>query len=306
MIKKKLVDYIANKLNIENRELLEKDILLHLLLVNLEKNNEFKEDYVFKGGTCLTKCHIGYYRFSEDLDFSYINQETLKDKSEKQIRKELSVIINKLSRLLLGISKKLDLTFSEDKADSNFYEFGSNNKFTTFKLWYTSVITNRQQFIKIQINFVEAFHYKFKTKSAENLVKQINKEEFWFLFPEYSQLLDYPKIKVYDIREILLEKNRAILTRKALKARDFIDIFLIVDYLKEENHLYKEQILEKTRFMLNKYQKYNDNLNTRRKLGFTYIIGEESKLLLKQVDISKLQEYNKKQILFLEELIKEL
>lgn len=26
-------------------------------------------DWVFKGGTCLRKCHFGDYRFSEDLDF---------------------------------------------------------------------------------------------------------------------------------------------------------------------------------------------------------------------------------------------
>lgn len=28
------------------------------------------QDWVFKGGTCLRKCHFGDYRFSEDLDFT--------------------------------------------------------------------------------------------------------------------------------------------------------------------------------------------------------------------------------------------
>lgn len=40
---KELIDYLANKLNIENKELLEKDILLHGLLQKLEKNKYFKK-----------------------------------------------------------------------------------------------------------------------------------------------------------------------------------------------------------------------------------------------------------------------
>jgi predicted nucleotidyltransferase component of viral defense system len=303
---KKLIDYLANKINIQNKELLEKDLLLHLLLINLYKNKKFKKNYVFKGGTSLTKCYLGYYRFSEDLDFTYINQEEFKNKSEKQIKKEISTIINDLSTLLLNISKKLNLEFLKDKSNQKYYEFGSNNKFTTFKLWYVSKINNKPQFIKIQINFVEMFFYNFKKKQANNLLKEIDTKEFCFLFLEYEDLLKKPKIKVYDIKEILLEKYRAILTRKALKARDFIDVFLILNNLKQENHKYKKQILEKTKFMLNKYQKYNNNLNQRKKLGFKYIIGEENKLLIKEINLSKLKTFNQKQIILLEEIIKEL
>ena len=29
-----------------------------------------QQGWVFKGGTCLRKCHFGDYRFSEDLDFT--------------------------------------------------------------------------------------------------------------------------------------------------------------------------------------------------------------------------------------------
>lgn len=303
---KELIDYLANKLNIKNKELLEKDILLHLLLLNLKKNKNFKENYIFKGGTCLIKCHLGYYRFSEDLDFSYVLYEKLKDKSENKIRKELSLIIDDLSKLLLDVSKKLNLDFSKDKSNAKYYEFGANNKFTTFKLWYNSRITNKQQFIKIQINFVEKFNYRFKIKQAKNLINGINKEEFEFLFREYKDLLENPKIKAYDIREILLEKYRAILTRKAIKARDFIDIFFILNNIKQENRKYKNQILDKTKFMLIKYQKYSDNLKLRKQLGFKHIIGEEAKLILTEINPSQIEEFNTNQILFLEELLKNL
>jgi predicted nucleotidyltransferase component of viral defense system len=35
----------------------------------------YSDELVFKGGTCLRKCVFPGYRFSEDLDFSSINQE---------------------------------------------------------------------------------------------------------------------------------------------------------------------------------------------------------------------------------------
>jgi len=72
MIDERLIDLTVRKMNISDRILIEKDILLHMILNELVKDKKFKEDFVFKGGTCLTKCYYGYYRFSEDLDFTYI------------------------------------------------------------------------------------------------------------------------------------------------------------------------------------------------------------------------------------------
>lgn len=299
-------NYLANKLNIKNKELLEKDLLLHNILINLKKNKDFQKNYVFKGGTCLIKCYLGYYRFSEDLDFSYIFPENFNNFSENQIRNKISNIVTDLSKLLLKIAKENKLDFSSDKSNNKYFEFGGNNKFTTFKLWYDSNITKKKQFIKIQINFLEQFNYNFKKNKISNLIENIEHKEFEFLFPNQKNLLEYPKIKTYDIREILIEKYRAILTRKALKSRDFIDIYLILDHLKEDSKKYKNQIIKKTKYVLNKYQKYRENLELRKKLGFNYIIGEEEKLLLKEINMFKLKKSNKEQINFLEEIILKL
>jgi predicted nucleotidyltransferase component of viral defense system len=64
--------------------LIEKDLLLQGLLLQLSKSKYFSEKFVFKGGTCLTKAYFGYYRFSEDLDFTWINQKAFEGKPEKQ------------------------------------------------------------------------------------------------------------------------------------------------------------------------------------------------------------------------------
>jgi len=48
--------------------LIEKDYWCTLLLAHLAGN--VPETMIFKGGTCLAKVHIGFYRLSEDLDFA--------------------------------------------------------------------------------------------------------------------------------------------------------------------------------------------------------------------------------------------
>ena len=87
MINRKFIDHIGDKLGIQKRDLIEKDILLQMLLNELTKNKDFKDNFAFKGGTCLLKIYFGYFRFSEDLDFTYLNQKDFVGKSKKEIRR---------------------------------------------------------------------------------------------------------------------------------------------------------------------------------------------------------------------------
>lgn len=132
---KDVIIYLADALKIKNRLLLEKDIILHRILLAITKTS-FKDDYVFKGGTCLTKCHLGYYRFSEDLDFTYIHQEEFEKTSHKQIRKLISKKIDAVLSLLVAVAKQLSLDFKPNKSDTRYVLLGGSNKFVTFKLWY--------------------------------------------------------------------------------------------------------------------------------------------------------------------------
>ena len=49
---------------------IEKDYMLGLMLSVLYRHPKLREQWVFKGGTCLNKIYIKDYRFSEDLDFT--------------------------------------------------------------------------------------------------------------------------------------------------------------------------------------------------------------------------------------------
>jgi predicted nucleotidyltransferase component of viral defense system len=51
-------------------EVVEKDYVLGWLLWGIGSHSALREHWVFKGGTCLKKCFVETYRFSEDLDFT--------------------------------------------------------------------------------------------------------------------------------------------------------------------------------------------------------------------------------------------
>jgi predicted nucleotidyltransferase component of viral defense system len=55
----------------------EKDYVLGWLLAGIFQHRALKENWVFKGGTCLKKCYFETYRFSEDLDFTLPDKEHL-------------------------------------------------------------------------------------------------------------------------------------------------------------------------------------------------------------------------------------
>jgi len=53
-----------------SQDVVEHDYALGCFLHFLSGVPEVKHSWVFKGGTCLAKCHFTHYRFSEDLDFT--------------------------------------------------------------------------------------------------------------------------------------------------------------------------------------------------------------------------------------------
>jgi len=305
MINKKFVDYIGDKLKIEKRDLIEKDILLQMLLNELVKNKDFKDNFAFKGGTCLIKNYFGYFRFSEDLDFTYLNQKEFNGISKKKLRESMSKKINGIGELIGPIAKQFNLDFKLEKENRKYFEFGGSNAFVTFKIWYDSIVLNKSSFIKIQINFIEKLNYEIKELPAIFILSNKDKKEIELLFNDYAYLLNPIKIKVYDLKEILIEKVRAILTRRGIKARDFVDVFLITKKNKLDLNDFKKEIIEKISDML-KFEKYQQNIkNKETQINDDLILGEEEALILTPIDKGFpkfLKEFN----IFLKEIIKEL
>ncbi|MCA1705939.1 MAG: nucleotidyl transferase AbiEii/AbiGii toxin family protein [Actinobacteria bacterium] len=53
-------------------QVVEKDYVLGWVLWGIGTDSVLGQQWVFKGGTCLKKCYIETYRFSEDLDFTVL------------------------------------------------------------------------------------------------------------------------------------------------------------------------------------------------------------------------------------------
>ena len=210
---KKLIVDLAEKLKFSDR-LLEKDYHLTKILHKISKKRI--KDLVFKGGTCLNKCYLGFYRLSEDLDFVY-NKDT-KEMSKRQIK----MILDKLRRELIEILDKLGFETSK--------ELGKGWKMLTSKFKprivgleiitkYNSIIDNSVQTIKLEISFRKKLRKPTKRKTIKH---------------EFIDALGQPilekdiEIEVIDLTENLAEKFRALLVRKNIAIRDIYDIYFIL------------------------------------------------------------------------------
>lgn len=284
MIRKEIIDLIVARTKIAQRDLIEKDLILHRLLLEFSAQEHFAGSYAFKGGTCLMKCYLTYYRFSEDLDFTYIHQKEFHNKSGKQLRALLSQKIDNLLDIFTDIARRTGLDFKPSKNDKRYVELGGSNKQATFKMWYTPDGASQQTFIKIQINFVEKLHYPLVERTADTIVfGKHDKFQSAFLLPDNSEwLLKIPTLVCYDIKEILIEKMRAILTRRGTKARDYIDVYMIQKHYKLDVKTFKKQILEKVKASLGN-TKYSTNLKNKQETGFTANEDEEQRILLVQL-----------------------
>lgn len=277
---KELFEKLCEINDIERKDIIEKDYYLHLLLNEISKNKYLRSNLVFKGGTCLIKTYIGYVRFSEDLDFSWRNQKDWEDTSSSKIRNQCSIFIDEILPIFSDISKKLGLIFEGDKENPEEVHISSGGRMVDFNIRYNSEILGVKNSVKIQLNFLEKYFYNFNTTILKPYA-QYDNEELRFIFKEQIEKYLIPtSLATYDSKEIYLEKCRAILTRKTFKLRDLIDLYFIEKQFKYTIDRYKNEIIQKTQFALNTYDRYRKNLKRYQIPNFSN--EEEMKLLLIQ------------------------
>lgn len=299
------VNELSTRLEIKRRDLIEKDVILHFILLNLSKDEFFSENFVFKGGTCLIKCYYGYIRFSEDIDFTWRNQSDFNGKSQKKVREILSSAIDRIGRLFEKLAGQLGLGFENDKANKRFFEIAGSDKSCTLKIWYQSDVLKRESFLKVQINFVEQICFPFKERSAQSLLTKKD-EELDSLFPEFREYSEPVRILSYDVKEILAEKVRAMLTRRGTKARDFLDIYLIHKSYGLDPAVVESCIVEKMELSLGLYERFRTNLKEKIKLlnsNTFFDWGREREVLIKQIDETEFYSYLEELQSFLKELV---
>ncbi len=129
---KAFIAEIGRILDFPRLDLIEKDIRLHNILLALSNNEFFSDNFIFKGGTCLIKSYLGYFRFSEDIDFTWKNQKTFSGMSQKRIRKYLSEVIDRTANVFEELGEIQGFEFVNDKSNEKYVELGGSNKTVTF------------------------------------------------------------------------------------------------------------------------------------------------------------------------------
>ncbi len=186
---------------------------------------EIKNNFVFKGGTCISKCYVKNYRFSEDIDL------TLLDKNFT-VNEKLFLKINRIAENNSGAKFHLDFitpNVSDDvdqgyKIKIKFWgaDHHPNKKPLPLERWQTS--------IKVDISYSEKLVLRIENKS---------------LIHQYSDSRKITNsISTYCLNEIIAEKIRALVQRN--RPRDIYDNWYLLSKIdsiqipKIQNVLFKK------------------------------------------------------------------
>lgn len=204
-------------------EIIKKDLLLTFILAEMEKKGLGKE-LIFKGGTLLSRNYLNYHRFSEDLDFVHKDSNLIRKLNRSAREKKIKQFIDCFAPKLKEITDELGLEFDTDRSKIKFCTILHGRTVYTFRVYYSSV-----QYIKIEINFVEKIVNEPKEITIRAITDLFDSSKLMF-----DLNLSYKNFNVlsYSLDEIILEKYRALLTRKKLQERDLFDLFLIKGALK--------------------------------------------------------------------------
>lgn len=129
----------------------------------------------------------------------------------------------------------LGLEFSVNRSDTKYCSILHGRTVYTFRLYYET-----QRYIKIEINFIEKLIYPPKEMQIKTITDFFDSKELLFILGLTSNNF---KVLSYPIEEIILEKYRALLTRKTLMERDLFDLYLIPNSLK----INPKKVVEKIR-----------------------------------------------------------
>jgi predicted nucleotidyltransferase component of viral defense system len=205
MIKQKEIVEIAARKQVP-KSTIDKDWVLGHLLNAMFSFADVRDNFVFKGGTCLHKCFIKDYRFSEDLDFTLLDAgfDVNKPFINKIIKKafEESGILFHLADLREQQSENIPQGY---KAVIRFWgaDHNLNQQPLPPSRWQTS--------INVDISFSEKL-----------LLQAVEKD---IIHPYSDVNLMKNSAVCYDFTEILSEKIRALKQRN--RPRDVYDVWYL-------------------------------------------------------------------------------
>ncbi|HED06525.1 MAG TPA: nucleotidyl transferase AbiEii/AbiGii toxin family protein [Ignavibacteria bacterium] len=218
MIKPGEIQKKARAVGVRDQQI-EKDYILSWILQGIAFHDELSKIIVFKGGTVLKKFYFENYRFSEDLDFTLLedtisNQQIFDYFSEafEYIREEANIPFEIIEK-----NEHTDARLPDGQEGINFY------------ISYIGPLggmgTNKR--LKVDISRSEKLQFT-----------PINKA----VFLTYTDQEKH-KLLCYSLEEILVEKMRSIMQR--MQARDFYDIWYLTEIHGLETDFYLNEFIAK-------------------------------------------------------------
>ena len=162
----------------------------------------------FKGGTLLNKVHAGFYRLSEDLDFTISVSHEAKRSERSKKAAPFKPFIEALSKKIAGFQVVHPLTGSNGSVQYN------------AEVKYISVLTGLEDRILFEIGLREEVSDRDHVGKAATLVVDPYSD---------SPLLPHVEVRCLSLREAFAEKIRAALTRQKVAIRDVYDVWHAVE-----------------------------------------------------------------------------
>lgn len=217
MINKNEILKVAKSLNLLP-SIIEKDYVLGWVLMGINKQMDCNEKWVFKGGTCLKKCFFDNYRFSEDLDFTLLNEDHMQTDVMTKILKKVGEWVYEESGIeILEKNIKVDLYKNPHGAYS-----------IEGKLTYIGPLKQKTNSPRIKLDLT-AFEKVFLPPELRQV------------FHNFSDRPAAPSnILSYCYEEIFAEKLRALAERA--RPRDLYDVIHLFQW--RENGLDKHKFLQ--------------------------------------------------------------
>jgi len=173
---------------------IEKDYILSWIIQGVAQHENLAKIIVFKGGTLLKKVYFENYRFSEDLDFTILDDAISNDKIFEWFR-EIFEYVQEEANIPLEIV-----------ADNEHEDGGIN-----FYIGYVGPLGGRGVNKKVKVDI----------SRSEKLVFEIVKQN---VITSYSDQEPH-QILCYSLVEVLVEKLRSVMQR--MQPRDFYDIWYL-------------------------------------------------------------------------------
>lgn len=197
MINTKEINAVASKYKLKDTQV-EKDYVLSWILLAISTNELLSKCLVFKGGTVLKKVYFEEYRFSEDLDFTLLDEKITNE-----------MLLKEFEKIYAFVKAKANITLQFKSSDT--HESGSLVFYINYVGPLQGSIDSRD--VKVDITRGEVLEFDIETRKVIVTYTDLPQDSFL--------------LQCYSLSEVLIEKMAALMGRT--EPRDLFDFWYLTE-----------------------------------------------------------------------------